>query len=230
MSRTPTVPSVPGNASPSARNGPSLPRARNMTCDETPCSRSVPATLAARSSAAVSRTTNCGPMCSAASGEASSTASSGSAQWPSSPAAGAEHLPQRRQVGRVDDVDGLGVHQFQAFGRRADRDALALGQREHAAVVVGVDDPRAAVTHLPAVPQRLGKDLDALDVMARIEDLRGMDDRVGHGGQVGHAATLGRGDAEHGEQQARRSCCACRAARSRCRRRSTSIDANMRPM
>ena len=95
-----------------------------------------------------------------------------------------------------------GVHQFQALGRGADGDALAFGEREDPAVVVGVDDPRAAVAHLPALAQRLGEHLDALDAMPGVEDLRRVDDRVGNGRQVGHAAALGRGDAEHGEQQA----------------------------
>ena len=41
-----------------------------------------------------------------------------------------------------------------------------------------------------------------LTSLTRVEDLGGVDDRVGHGRQVGHAAALRGGDAEHGEQQA----------------------------
>ena len=37
MIRTALIPSDPTTGSASARNGPTLPRARNMTCDETAC-------------------------------------------------------------------------------------------------------------------------------------------------------------------------------------------------
>ena len=78
--RTPIRPAPPGCAVPATRNGPTLPRDMNMTCQLTACSFRVPASSAARSMAAVSRTTCWGPMCSAASGDASSTLSSGSVQ------------------------------------------------------------------------------------------------------------------------------------------------------
>ena len=129
-------------------------------------------------------------MCSAASGDATSADSSGSTQWPSGAAGAAERLPQRRQVGGVDDLEGDVLHLLQTFGRDADTDALSFGEREHTVRVVGVDDGRAAVGHLPALLEHLGLDLDALDVAARVEDLAGVDDRVRHGLQVGDATAV----------------------------------------
>src|SRR5205823_6671949 len=73
---------------------------------------------------------------------------------------------------------------------------------EHAARVVGVDDPGAAVAHLPAPLEHLGDDLDAAHVAARVEDLARVDDRVRHRLEIGHAAALGGGDPQHGEQHA----------------------------
>ena len=47
-------------------------------------------------------------------------------------ARGAERLPQRRQVGRVDDLElGLG-HLLEPLGRRADADTLSLGEGDDA--------------------------------------------------------------------------------------------------
>src|SRR5215469_2426824 len=60
---------------------------------------------------------------------------------------GAERLPQRRQAGRVDDLQLVLVHFLQALRRGADPDPLALGERDDAAPVVGVDDLRPAVPH-----------------------------------------------------------------------------------
>src|SRR5262245_21761089 len=66
------------------RNGPVLPRARNITCEDRASNRSLPTTCAAASSAAVSRITSCGPRWRAASGDAGSSASSPGPQRPAS--------------------------------------------------------------------------------------------------------------------------------------------------
>src|SRR4029079_5329299 len=92
----------------------------------------------------------------------------------------AEHLPQRRQVDGVDYQETVGLHPYEAFGRGADADALPLGQGQHAAGLIRVDDLRAAVAHLPATLEPLGHDLDAPDIAARVEDLTRGDDRVRH--------------------------------------------------
>ena len=81
MIRTAVTPSEPATQLRIGAERADLARARNMTCDETACTRSVPAASATpRSKAAVSKRTNCGPRCSAASGEATSDDSTGSAQ------------------------------------------------------------------------------------------------------------------------------------------------------
>jgi hypothetical protein len=113
----------------------------------------------------------------------------------------AEHLPQRRQVDGVDYQEPVGLHPYEAFGRGADADALPLGQGQHAAGLIRVDDLRAAVAHLPATLEPLGHDLDAPDIAARIEDLTRVDDRVRHRLQIRHVAALRCGDAQHGQQQ-----------------------------
>ena len=82
------------------------------------------------------------------------------------------------------------LHLLQTFGRNADADALPFGQRQHPLGVVGVDDGRAAVGHLPALLEHLGVDLEARHVAARVEDLAGVDDGVRHRLQIGDAAAV----------------------------------------
>ena len=198
--RTAATPSDPTTGSASARNGPTLPRAKNMTCDETACTCSVPAASAATSNAAVSSRTNCGPRCSAASGEA--TSDDNTRQHPMSVGAtcGPEDLPERRQVRTVLNDDRLDRHLLEPRRRRADADPLTLGQREHPVRLVRVDDARAAVAHLSTVLEDFGAHLNALHVSPGVEDLAGVDHRVRYRLEVAPATAFGRSDPEHGQQ------------------------------
>src|SRR3546814_6897011 len=69
-------------------------------------------------------------------------------------------------------------HLLEPVGRRAQADALALREGEDPRRVVGVDDQRPAVAHLPPALQQLRAHLDPLHVETGIEDLAGVDDGV----------------------------------------------------
>ena len=51
----------------------------------------------------------------------------------------AEHLPQRRKVGGVDDLDRLDVHLPEPLGRHADDGALARHEARHGALGAAAD-------------------------------------------------------------------------------------------
>ena len=100
----------------------------------------------------------------------------------------AEHLPQRREVGRVLDLE-LGVvdvHPLEPLRRRPDGGALPVDERDDPVVVRRVDDAAAAVAHGAALVDRPRvDDLDRLHVEAGVEDLHRRDHRVRHRDQVG---------------------------------------------
>ena len=169
--RTATVPSVPASGCASTRNGPTLPRARNITCDDVPWSRSVPAAPAATSNGGGLEDDELRADVQRGVGRGHLGRELRQHPVPVGPAGAAERLPQRRQVGGVDDLERDVLHLLQPLGRNADADALPLGQRQHPARVVGVDDRRAAVGHLSSLLEHLGPDLEALHVAARVEDL-----------------------------------------------------------
>ena len=194
------TPSAPAMGSASTRNGPTFPRARNMTCDEVAWTWSVPTASAAKSTAAVSRRTSWGPRCNAASGEA--TSDDKHRERPSAVGATGrpEDLPEGWQVRTVFDDDRLHRHPLEARRRRAEADPLALGQCEHPVRSVRVDNARAAVPHLSTLLEDLGDDLNAPHVPPGIEHLTGVDHRVRNGFEVAQTATLRRGDPEDGQK------------------------------
>ena len=145
---------------------------------------------AARSRAAVSAMTSCGPRCKRRVREATSADRTGSAQWPSGRRAAPKTLPERRQVRAVDDDDGVDRHLPEPVRGRAEADALTLGEGQHPARLVSVDDARGC-SPSAALLQDLGHHLDPPDVAPGIEDLAGMDHRVRHRFEVGQPAALG---------------------------------------
>src|SRR5215207_1028239 len=120
-----------------------------------------------------------------------------------------EDLPDRREIGRVLDVlDRVVLEHLVALdvGRHlADRRPLALDEREHAVVVVGVDDRRPPEVHAGADLERARVDhLDALHVVAVVEDLQRVDHRVGYDLEVGRTTTAGRADRQDLRQDSAR--------------------------
>ena len=114
----------------------------------------------------------------------------------------AEDLPQRWEVGGVDDLElGLG-HPLEPFRDLADLRALPFGERDDAVVVVGIDDLGAAVAHAGARVEHLGlDDLDAGDVARGIDDLAAVDDRVRNGDEVGSDVAFGRADRDRRHEE-----------------------------
>ena len=149
---------------PSARNGPTLPRARNITCEETPCRRSVPTTSAARSRAAVSSDDELRAEVQRGVRRGDLGRQDGSAQWPSGRRAAPKTCQSGGRSGPSTTSMRVDRHLAEPVRGRAEADALTLGEGQHPARLVGVDDPRAAVAHLPPPLQDLGHHLDPPDV------------------------------------------------------------------
>ena len=120
-------------------------------------------------------------MCSAASGDANSTAQLGKDPPAVVAPGGTEDLPERGEVGGVLDHDlvVLDVHPLESVRRRPDGGALPVDEGDEPVRVVGIDNAAAPVAQGPALTEEPGVSyLERLDVHGRIENLDGGDDRV----------------------------------------------------
>ena len=152
-------------------------------------------TSSSSSTAAASRAMLIGPRCSAECGDDSAGVTWSICRVPS----GARTTPKTSRSGgsdgRIVELGDRVVDRLEAGRHVAQAHATARRDRDHPAVVVGVDDARSAEPHLAADADHLAQHLDAAHVAGRVED------RVRHRDGRRHALVvapprLGRGDAQ----------------------------------
>src|ERR1700691_3853141 len=102
-----------------------------------------------------------------------------------------EDLVEGRKVRRIFYNDLLLLHLFEALWDVTEADPLARSERNDAIAIVGVDDQAPAEAHALTQLQDFWHDLDAADVVAIVENLEAVNNRVRHGELITDAAAFG---------------------------------------